>query len=237
LEEKSKWVKLAVQCVRLCLKCLHKCIKYISTMAYIMVVMEGTTFCQGAIKATQLIWYYTSTLSTVTAISAIVVALAKLSLVIFSTFVFYLCVSMDAMLPSLGTMGLTRPELSSPWLPLAVNAVLAYGIASSYFEVLSMSIQTILVSYCADRELNDKTQMWAMTKELRDYFMTEDELAHGAIRTAAAALEASKPEESSPGINHPDHPNKTGQAIGCPASSIKLLQPDSDHQRSHRVLV
>ena len=65
------------------------------------------------------------------------------------------------------------PNVSSPVFPCILCGIFSLAIVSCYIDILHMTIQTLLLSYAADRELNDQTGMYVMTDRLKSFLTDE----------------------------------------------------------------
>lgn len=148
---------------------LQKLVESITMGAYIMVVMQGCSFCVGAKEARSLFKIHSRLIVTTELMATFVLAMARLCIVVTSTLLMFACLETDAALPTMGLLGMKEPEISSPIVPLFVCAAFSWGIANCYVDVVHMTIITLLLSYAADRELNDQTGCYAMTDHLKNF--------------------------------------------------------------------
>jgi len=160
--------------VRLGLMAMQKTLEEMTTGAYIMVVMQGSHFCVGATEARKLFKINATLIVTTELMSSFVLNLARVCCVTSSCLLLFACLEYDLGGPILGMVGLERPPVSSPIAPLLVCAIFALNVIDCYVDIVHMTIQALLLSYAADRELNDQTGMYAMTDSLRDFIVGDE---------------------------------------------------------------
>jgi len=67
-------------------------------------------------------------------------------------------------------------KLSSPVLPLIITVLLSYSIAMYIFDIYATAIDTILLNFCEDLDVNKDTHEYFMSPELQKYL--NDAKAH-----------------------------------------------------------
>lgn len=149
----SKWIFCCIDC---CLKCLTSIVKWMNKNAYIIMALEGTAFCKSASTAFGLLTRNAFKLLAIDFISTFVLFLGKVSV---SAAVFF------------GTWAIMRSQssvlnLNFTFVPAIVVALGSYVVATVFFGVYSMAIDTIFMSYLEDTERNDGS-------EDRPYYMSE----------------------------------------------------------------
>ena len=108
----------------------------------------------------------------------------------------FACLETDAALPTMGLVGLQKPTISSPVAPLVVTGFFALAVVSCYIDIVHITVQALLLSYAADRELNDQTGMYVMTDRLKR--ILTDEKSNPPFRNVGKRLDADsvpKPRE------------------------------------------
>ena len=106
--------------------------------------------------------------------ASFVLMMARVSCVSFSILLMYACLETTAALPTLGLLGLQKPRISSPITPMFVCGAFSLAIVNCYIDIMEMTIKALLLSYAADRELNDQTGMYAMTTALKNFITGEN---------------------------------------------------------------
>ena len=61
-------------------------------------------------------------------------------------------------------------DVSNPVLPLIATAILSYAVSSYCFTVYSMAVDTILICYCEDKNINDGKTGYFASGDLQAYF-------------------------------------------------------------------
>eukprot|EP00164_Ancoracysta_twista_P000960 GFYU01001257.1.p2 GENE.GFYU01001257.1~~GFYU01001257.1.p2 ORF type:complete len:682 (+),score=229.41 GFYU01001257.1:660-2705(+) len=152
---KKVWGYIA--CVfRCCLWCLEKCMKFINRNAYILIAVYGKGFCSSAKQAFFLILNNAARMAAVNLIGDFLLFLGKVIVACFAGLVAYLL---------LGTI--PKEELSSVLLPTLVTLILAYGIGAGFMSVYELAIDTVLLCFCKDCEINGSNPQYC-SKALKD---------------------------------------------------------------------
>ena len=104
-----------------------------------------------------------STIGIATLVSSLVILLGKLVITAGCTIIAYIwldtaikCSESTMSATECSDSGIMRPD--SPVLPLIFVAIFAYGIAVVFLGVYDMGIETIIVSFCIDKEENSEGQ-------------------------------------------------------------------------------
>merc|ERR1711939_1009333 len=159
LQEKSCIIKVLMKCVHCLLWCFEKCVKYLTANAYIYVAVKGHSFCIAAFHVFGTIKSNLGQMAIVGSISSYLMLIGKIVITCLSCFVTYLWVENGF------------PEEkgpSSPILPVAFTAVLAYFVACTFMEVYEVSIDTILICFCEDKKNNDgESNLYFMSDKMR----------------------------------------------------------------------
>ncbi|KAA3467637.1 choline transporter-like protein 2 isoform X1 [Gossypium australe] len=137
-----------------CLRCVEWTIKSVNRNAYIMIAITGKSFCRSSAIATELIMNNILRLVRVNVIGDVILFLGKL-FVSLSSAVFGFLV-LDTHKYSSG-----HNKLSSPLLPVLVCWTFGYVVATLFFAVVEMSIDTLILSFCQDSEEHEGTAQFA----------------------------------------------------------------------------
>nr|KJB13392.1 hypothetical protein B456_002G072200 [Gossypium raimondii] len=137
-----------------CLRCVEWTIKSVNRNAYIMIAITGKSFCRSSAIATELIMNNILRLVRLNVIGDVILFLGKL-FVSLSSAVFGFLV-LDTHKYSSG-----HNKLSSPLLPVLVCWTLGYVVATLFFAVVEMSIDTLILSFCQDSEEHEGTAQFA----------------------------------------------------------------------------
>ncbi|KAF0719298.1 Aste57867_1146 [Aphanomyces stellatus] len=151
-------VKVVVCCCRACLWCLHKVVKFLSRNGYILVAMKGGSFCASVVDAFQLVAANLLRIGTLGIVSNFVIFMGKLLLTTGCSILVYWFVAVKS-----------DYEISSPFPPLVVTAILAYATASFFLGVFEIAIDTILLSICEDEKINRATASYYASDALRGF--------------------------------------------------------------------
>ncbi|XP_032254355.1 choline transporter-like protein 4 [Phoca vitulina] len=139
-------------CFKCCLWCLEKFIKFLNRNAYIMIAIYGKNFCVSAKNAFMLLMRNIVRVVVLDKVTDLLLFFGKLLVVggvgILSFFFF-----------TGGIQGLGRdfenPSLNYYWLPIMISILGAYVIASGFFSVFGMCVDTLFLCFLEDLERND----------------------------------------------------------------------------------
>lgn len=149
--------------VKCCLWCFEKCVKFLSKNAYIMIAMKGGSFCTSARQAFSLIVSNVARVSIVNGVSFFLLLLAKITITAGTCAAVFSATSTNDEYMAGG-----KSEISSPFAPVLVTALLAWFVSSSFMNVYDMAIDTILVCFCEDTKLNNEGSSDYMSSELQN---------------------------------------------------------------------
>ncbi|XP_019453590.1 PREDICTED: choline transporter-like protein 2 [Lupinus angustifolius] len=136
------------------LRCIEWIMKSANRNAYIMIAIGGKSFFVASSIATELIMNNVLKIGRLNVIGDVILFLGKLC-VSLSSVVFAFLMLDTHMYKS------SHDKISSPLLPVTVCWALGYIVASLFFAVVEMSIDTIVLSYCQDSEEHQGTAHYA----------------------------------------------------------------------------
>ena len=156
--------KCLLCCCRCCLYCLEKFMRFVNRNAYIICAVKGTNFCTSAKTAFNLI---TRNLVRVVVLDSVVdflLFLGKLIIAVVTGTASYLVFA--GQVPDLQDR---LPRLNYFFTPVIFIVVGSYVIASSFFSVYSMAVDTLFLCFLEDLERNDGSQArpYCMSSNLR----------------------------------------------------------------------
>merc|ERR1712072_961188 len=149
LQKKSCIIRALMCCVRCCMWCFEKCVKYITRSAYIIIATQGKSFCSATFTVFHILLNHTTTVGIATVVSSFVILLGKLVITAGCSIIAYLWISSSAEFQKGGAN-----EVQSTVLPIFFVAVLAYGVGAVFLGVYDMGIETIIISFCIDKDEN-----------------------------------------------------------------------------------
>ncbi|XP_031406693.1 choline transporter protein 1 [Punica granatum] len=165
--------KLVFHSSRFFLTCIECTIKSVSRNAYIMIAITGKSFCGASAIATELIFNNILRIGKVNVIGDVILSLGKLCISLSSALFAFLMLDAHKYKSS-------HHKISSPLLPVLACWGLGYVVATLFFAVVEMSIDTIILSFCQDSEehqgnaqyappllietLNDQNEMQRLTQ-------------------------------------------------------------------------
>jgi len=155
-------VKATMCFCKCCFWCLEKFMKFLNRNAYIMCAVKGTNFCSSAKEAFFLLLRNCARLAVLTGVTNFLMFLSKIVVV-------GLCAALSFILFSgqIQEVAEELPHLNFPLLPTLLISVAAYLIASAFFSVYEMAIDTLFLCFLQDLEMNDGS-------EEKPYYMSAD---------------------------------------------------------------
>jgi choline transporter-like protein 2/4/5 len=145
LQEKNKGMKYLIQCLKCVLACFEKCIKYLTRTAYIIIAIRGVSFCSAGITVFHLLTNHAKQIGITLSISSVMMLLGKIVITGGCGFAGFAWITMD---PTYST------KVFSPILPIILCALLGYIVGSAFLFVYDLGIETLLVSFCIDKDEN-----------------------------------------------------------------------------------
>ncbi|XWS11055.1 hypothetical protein CRYUN_Cryun38cG0050700 [Craigia yunnanensis] len=137
-----------------CLGCIKWTIKSVNRNAYIMIAITGKSFCRASAIATELIVSNILRIGRVNVIGDVILFLGKLCVSLSSAVFGFLMLDTHKYRSS-------HNKISSPLLPVLVCWALGYVVATLFFAVVEMSMDTIILSFCQDSEEHQGTAQYA----------------------------------------------------------------------------
>lgn len=159
----NQFTKCLLKCCKCCFWCLEKFIKFLNKNAYIMIAIYGKNFCTSAKEAFKLLMrnvVRVVVLDKVTDLLLLVGKLVIVGIVAVPTFFVFS--------HKVGFLNEHVPELNYYMLPVLTISIGAYIIASSFFSVYGMAVDTLFLCFLEDCERHDGSEEkpYYMSKEL-----------------------------------------------------------------------
>ncbi|XP_062169834.1 choline transporter protein 1 [Alnus glutinosa] len=146
--------KVASRSSRCCLGCIEWTIKSVNRNAYILIAITGKSFCKASAIATELILNNILRIGRVNVIGDVILFLGKLCVSLSSALFAFLMLDAHKYRSA-------HNKISSPLFPVLVCWCLGYVVATLFFAVVEMSIDTIILSFCQDTEEHQGTAQYA----------------------------------------------------------------------------
>ncbi|XP_038409505.1 choline transporter-like protein 4 isoform X2 [Canis lupus baileyi] len=165
-------------CFKCCLWCLEKFIKFLNRNAYIMIAVYGKNFCVSAKNAFMLLMRNIVRVVVLDKVTDLLLLFGKLLVVggvgVLSFFFF------TGRIQGLGRH-FENPALNYYWLPIMVSILGAYVIASGFFSVFGMCVDTLFLCFLEDLERNDGSadRPYYMSKTLLKILSKKNEALPG----------------------------------------------------------
>lgn len=154
--EQSQITKYLIKCLKCCFWCLEKFLKFLNKNAYIMIAVHGKNFCVSAKDAFFLLMRNILRVVVLDKVTDFVLFLGQLTI--------------TAGLGIGSFYWFERQENLNYYLaPVIIIVVGAYMVASAFFSVYNMAIDTVFLSFLEDSERNDGSpeKPYYMNKSLR----------------------------------------------------------------------
>uniref|UniRef100_A0A8D1JKL7 Choline transporter-like protein n=1 Tax=Sus scrofa TaxID=9823 RepID=A0A8D1JKL7_PIG len=165
-------------CFKCCLWCLEKFIKFLNRNAYIMIAIYGKNFCVSAKNAFMLLMRNIVRVVVLDKVTDLLLFFGKLLVVggvgVLSFFFF------TGRIQGLGK-DFESPQLNYYWLPIMTSIMGAYVIASGFFSVFGMCVDTLFLCFLEDLERNDGSldRPYYMSKALLKILGKKNEVPSG----------------------------------------------------------
>ncbi|EEY56105.1 choline transporter-like protein [Phytophthora infestans T30-4] len=158
-------VKVVMMCLKCFLWCFEKCLKFLNKNAFIIMAMKGRSFCPAMKDSFSLLLANAARVATVSIVSRFLMILGKLFITGFCMlFMFVFIRYPPTHLPSFFMGDLA--SVSSPIFPMLLTGVLSYATASFFLDIYGTGIDTILLCFCEDCNVNKSSEQYYMSDEL-----------------------------------------------------------------------
>jgi len=162
-DSQNRVAKFIIRCLKCCFWCLEKFMKFLNKNAYIMIAIRGRNFCFSAKDAFMLLM---RNIVRVVVLDKVTDFLLFLSKALVTSIVFAM-----AFLWFKGSITyfddyITRAELNYYLTPVILLTFATYILASAFFSVYSMAVDTLFLCFLEDLEMNDgsATKPYFMSK-------------------------------------------------------------------------
>ncbi|PKU73208.1 hypothetical protein MA16_Dca019789 [Dendrobium catenatum] len=136
------------------LGCIDWTLRSVNRSAYIMIAITGKGFCKASSIATGLIMNNILRIGKVNVIGDIILFLGKLCVSLF-------CALFAFLMLDTYKYKSAHNRISSPLFPVLVCWGLGYIVATLFFSVVEMSIDTIILSFCQDADEHQGNAQYA----------------------------------------------------------------------------
>ncbi|KAL8205492.1 hypothetical protein R6Q57_009043 [Mikania cordata] len=151
----ESWIKrMMFYTSRFCMKCIELTVKSVNRNAYIMIAITGKGFFKASEMATDLIISNILRIGRVNVIGDVILFLGKLCVSLASALFAFLMLDTHKYKSS-------HNKITSPLFPVLFCWGLGYVVATLFFAVVEMSIDTIILSYCKDADEHQGTAHYA----------------------------------------------------------------------------
>ena len=144
--EQSKLIKVLLCTCTVCLCCLECCLKFVMQEAFTVMAIFGKNFCRSCQDSYGLITRNTIRLGSLHLIGDSAVVVGKLFVSVFTTLAGYLLMTRSSSHSDFAN--------SSPLLPTMLIFISSWLVASLFMQVYSQTINTLMVCFIVDEEVN-----------------------------------------------------------------------------------
>lgn len=150
----NRFGQVAYSSSQCALTCIEWTIRSVNRNAYIMIAITGESFCTASAIATGLIRNNILRIGRVNVIGDIILFLGKLCVSLSSALFAFLMLDTHRFRSS-------HNKVSSPLFPVLACSTLGYVVATLFFAVVEISIDTIILSFCQDSDEHQGTAQYA----------------------------------------------------------------------------
>ncbi|ELU15407.1 hypothetical protein CAPTEDRAFT_224558 [Capitella teleta] len=152
--------KFLMKCLKCCFWCLEKFMKFINKNAYIMIAIYGENFCTSAKNAFMLIMRNIVRVAVIDKVTDFLIFVGKLMVTAAITILSFYFFSGDLsnQIPWANISDYVDsyvPTLNYYLLPCIIIGIATFIIASGFFSVYSMGVDTLFLCFLLDMEKND----------------------------------------------------------------------------------
>lgn len=161
LQQDNSVVLMLLRALQSCLWCFEKLLKFVTQAAYVVVGMYGTSFCSSAKRAVGLIVANLGRVGAVHLVARLVSTLSILVVVSACTVLEFVWLENDDAFAD---------SVHSVTLSVVLTGVVSFWVANGFMQVYEVTIDTIMLCFCVDVELNRESKAFYMGPSLRRIF-------------------------------------------------------------------
>jgi len=156
----NPFTKAVLCCCKCFFWCLENFIKFINRNAYIMCAIHGKNFCVSAKDAFSLLMRNVVRVVVLDKVTDFLLFLSKLLVTAIVTGMAYAVFVTDI-------VDINQSELNYDFVPVIIVAIGTFFIATVFFSVFTMAVDTLFLCFLEDSERNDGSSE-------KPYFMSRD---------------------------------------------------------------
>ncbi|KAK3232679.1 hypothetical protein CYMTET_56980 [Cymbomonas tetramitiformis] len=172
LVEKNPVLQFVMCCVHCGLWCLDKVITAINRTAYVMIAIDGESFCSSAARGTLLTLENILTVAVVNMVGDFLLLLGRLAVAAGCGILAWVALDYDQ----------DYADVSSPLVPVIFVAIAAFIVATVFMSVVEVVIDTMTLAYCDDVNDNGGTPVLAPEELKRAIGMAWDDIQEKETR-------------------------------------------------------
>lgn len=166
--ENNRYIQVILHCLECCFACVEKFMKIVNKNAYIMCAIHGKSFCESAARAFKLIVDNCMRFATIDYLTSFLFFIAK----------FLIAILAGGLATLYYVMTEKTTQVDYVFVPILIITIGGYLIASLFFSVYSMAVDTLFLCSMEDMEINDGSEEkpYFMSKSLMKALKVKNEL-------------------------------------------------------------
>jgi len=134
-----------MKCLKCCMACFERFIKFLNKNAYIQIALSGNNFCVSAKNGMKMVWNNANRVALVSGLGAAFIFVGQIFMICTNIFIcYYIYTNAEPY----------KTEMSSTFLPLLLIFFISFGVSMVFMSVYGMAIDTILMCFLYDEEMN-----------------------------------------------------------------------------------
>eukprot|EP00299_Pterocystis_sp_00344_P016806 c8429_g1_i2.p1 GENE.c8429_g1_i2~~c8429_g1_i2.p1 ORF type:complete len:643 (-),score=98.17 c8429_g1_i2:75-2003(-) len=172
LSGNNQIIKVVLCCFHVCMWCFEKFIKFLTKNAYIMIAVDGHSFCKAAEQGWSLVMSNLLRMTALHMVTSYVLFMAKIG-------VGFICaVGTTVWIEKVLVFDSTSDTVSSPFAPSICTFILGYFVAYLFFEVVEFTIDTTMLCFCLDDMRNSSTGNYYASVRLLKFMAHAPKMSH-----------------------------------------------------------
>ena len=144
-------------CLRCIICCLQRFVKYLTASSYVIIAMQGGSFCAATRNAFVLMSSQTRLLAMNNFATNVLTTIITLTVALVCSTITFLVLEYSTEFPNwfFSYYGMTAVhDVENPTLPMLVTFIFSYVVSEAFVDVLQSTIEAVFLCYCADVKLN-----------------------------------------------------------------------------------
>eukprot|EP00299_Pterocystis_sp_00344_P010500 c4700_g1_i1.p1 GENE.c4700_g1_i1~~c4700_g1_i1.p1 ORF type:complete len:659 (+),score=150.75 c4700_g1_i1:62-1978(+) len=165
-------VRFVLCCMNCCMWCFEKFIKFLTKNAYIMIAVDGHSFCVAAGQSWGLIMSNILRMTALHMVTSYVLFMSKF-------FVGFMCaIATTAWIEKVLVFQTGTNPVTSPFAPSICAFILGYFVSYIFFEVIEFCIDTLMMCFCLDDKRNSESGNYYASIRLLKFMAKAPKMRH-----------------------------------------------------------